>query len=354
MPCPLRISRCRYVGGTVRRITYERFGEPSDVLQVHEVPDLQQPGPNEVLIRVAVRPMHPGDLAGVRGRYTSDSGPSEPATPGLEGMGTIQALGSGINADSGLAVGGRVAFFPVPGAWADQVVAPGSFVVPVPDSVSDAVASQVLVKPITAALLMRAAEDAGLSAGGVLVQTAAGSGVGRLLTAMAISRGYSTISVVRSAASAASLRTSADVPVVSTDMDNWADKVREAAGSRHVQVACDPIGGAMSVTLTQLLADGGSLLTYGGLAQGEPMGLDAMALTSRGLTVRGVTIGRWLTDTSAALRKQDIGTALRLAQEQPDVFGIAGQYDLAQVAEAVRVAERRGKVGTVLLTSQHA
>ncbi|MFF8479221.1 zinc-binding dehydrogenase [Streptomyces sp. NPDC015414] len=339
----------------MRSVVHEEYGEPSDVLDVRNFPDLQLPGPGEVLIRVSARPVHPGDLAGVRGRYAGGQRLVAPATPGLEGMGTIQALGSVLAAKADLAVGGRVAFFPAPGAWADQVVVPAQFVVPVPDGVPDGVASQLLVKPITAAMLLRAAERAGLGDGdGVLLHTAAGSGVGRLLTALAQSRGYASVSVVRSAAGAAALQQKLDVPVVSTDEADWVARVREAVGVRRVQVICDPIGGAMSRQLTELLADGGSLLTYGGLAEGESMALDAMTLTSRGLTVRGVTIGRWLTDTPAAVREQDIAQALQLALERPELFSVAVQYDLAEVKEAVRHMERPGKAGTVILTSSQA
>ncbi|WP_328891662.1 zinc-binding dehydrogenase [Streptomyces sp. NBC_00316] len=339
----------------MRSIVHDRFGEPSEVLRVTEVPDPAAPGPGEVLIRVTTRPVHPGDLAGIRGRYTTDHHLPAPVTPGMEGVGTVEALGDGIGADSGLTVGGRVAFFPVPGGWGERVVAPRQFVTPVPDTVTDVAASQLMVKPITAAMLLRAAEEAGLSAdSGLLVQTAAGSGVGRLVTAMALSRGFATVSVVRSATGAAVLRETFDVPVLSTDDNNWVARLREAAGSRPVQVAVDPIGGAISVELTGLLADGGTLLTYGGLAEGEPMGLDAMTLTSRGLTVRGVTIGRWLISASEALRGQDIDGALKLAQERPDLFDGAAEYDLAHVTDAVQHMERSGKTGTVLLSSPSA
>ncbi|MFD8809715.1 zinc-binding dehydrogenase [Streptomyces sp. NPDC059597] len=339
----------------MRSVVHEAFGEPSDVLEVRDVPDLRSPGPGEVLIRVSTRPVHPGDLAGVRGRYAGGHQLAEAATPGLEGAGTIEALGAGLATHADLAVGGRVAFFPAPGAWADQVIVPSQYVVSVPGTVPDAVASQLLIKPITAVMLLRAAEEAGLRSGnGVLLHTAAGSGVGRLLTALATSRGYGSVSVVRSAAGAAALRQEFDVPVVSTEESDWVARVRTAVGERPVQVICDPIGGAMSALLTDLLVDGGSLLAYGGLAEGEPMALDAMTLTSRALTVRGVTIGRWLTETPAAVREQDIAEATQLALERPELFGVAAQYDLAEVKDAVRYMERPGKAGTVLLTSSQA
>ncbi|MET8036830.1 zinc-binding dehydrogenase [Streptomyces sp. NPDC005345] len=335
----------------MRRVSYEHFGEPADVLRVEDAPDLQPPGAHEVLIRVATSPVHPGDLAGIRGRYDGGK-PAGPTVPGFEGVGTVQALGPGGVVESGLKVGQRVAFFPVQGAWAEQVVTPVQFAIPVPDAVSDAVASQLMINPITAAMLLREAENAALTVdNGVLLLTAAGSGVARLLAAMATARGYATISVVRSAEGAARLRPVSDGPVVSSDDTDWVAKVRDAAEGRQIRVACDPIGGAMAASLAGLLADGGTLLAYGGLAANEPMGLDSMDVTSRGLSVRGVTIGRWLLNTTLQVRADDISAALQLAQERPDLFAASATYDLGRIADAVKEAERSGKTGTVLLTS---
>jgi hypothetical protein len=48
-----------------------------------------------------------------------------------------------------------------------------------------------------------------------------------------------------------------DVPVVSTDSEDWRSQLHEALGGRALQV----VGGALAVELTGLLADGGTLLT---------------------------------------------------------------------------------------------
>jgi hypothetical protein len=53
----------------MRSIIYHRYGEPAEVLQVTEAPDLPVPGKGEVLIRATSRPVHPGELIGVRGLY---------------------------------------------------------------------------------------------------------------------------------------------------------------------------------------------------------------------------------------------------------------------------------------------
>jgi NADPH:quinone reductase-like Zn-dependent oxidoreductase len=79
-------------------------------------------------VRVPVRPVHPGDLMGVVG----DGYPvvlEAPRYPGLEGMGVVEALGSGV---TGPPTGTRVTFFPAPGALAEYVTASARSVAPCP------------------------------------------------------------------------------------------------------------------------------------------------------------------------------------------------------------------------------
>src|SRR5579864_2805424 len=107
----------------MRSIIYENYGEPSKVLQLRDVPDLPAPAAGEVLIRVHARPVHPGDLIGVRGRYrapgnTADVAPGG-ARPGFEGAGVIEQVG---HESKELKPGMRVAFFPAKWAWGEYVI----------------------------------------------------------------------------------------------------------------------------------------------------------------------------------------------------------------------------------------
>ncbi len=104
--------------------------------------DVRDPGPGELLIRVFVRPVHPGDIAGI---FRPGAGATpEALVPGLEGMGVVAASGEGV---TGWRDGARVAFFPVQGAWSDLVVAPAELCAPLPDGVTDAVGSLALINP---------------------------------------------------------------------------------------------------------------------------------------------------------------------------------------------------------------
>jgi NADPH:quinone reductase-like Zn-dependent oxidoreductase len=185
----------------------------------------------------------------------------------------------------------------------------------------------------------------------VFVNSAAGSAVARLVTTIALRRGLRPINIVRSKDGAATLKARfPNVPTITTEDRDWRDRLIAEAGARRPRVALDPVGGSLGSEIVDLLDVGGTLLLYGDLA-GSPMRLQALSLVSRRLAVRGVSIGQWAARTSEDDRRRDIAAAVDLARTAANQFEIAAEYDLSQITEAVRHAERPGKFGTVLLTS---
>ena len=71
---------------TMQAIVFDRAGEPGDVLRLVEraVPE---PVGDQVLVKVAARPIHPADLAFIRGQYRVR--PQFPQSAGLEGAGVV-------------------------------------------------------------------------------------------------------------------------------------------------------------------------------------------------------------------------------------------------------------------------
>ena len=136
---------------------------------------------------------------------------------------------------------------PYAGAWRQVANVDAANVVPVPDSVPDEVAAQMLCNPITAVMLRRAAQQHfAVGYDGVVLNNAAASSVGRLFTAVAEHHQIATIEhrAQRGARRNSYGTASPTVPAVSTADPNWVEQVRTAAGSRPIPVALDPVGGA--------------------------------------------------------------------------------------------------------------
>jgi NADPH:quinone reductase-like Zn-dependent oxidoreductase len=332
----------------VRAPVFRDHGVPAEVLELASLPDPGPPAPDQVLIRVLVRPIHPGDLVGVRGQSgaRATGRPTRPITPGVEGMGIVEATGS---PGQGPPLGARVAFFPAPGAWAEFVLAPAEFVVEIPDDVSDTTAALMLVNPLTLAMLMRAVEDALRDGRRTVVQTAAGSSIGTLVNAAAHRHGLRLINLVRDPAGAQRLRARfSQTPVVTTSDQDWPDQVRAAADG-DVPVVLDAVGGELTADLVALLADGGTLISYGQLGTASTA-LEALPLTRRELTLRSVSVGRWAL-LPPEQRAEDLAFATQLARTRPELLAVDATYDLDDLAAALDHVARPGKDGTVLLTN---
>lgn len=333
----------------MRTALYTSHGKPEQVLQVGEVDAPASPGPCEVLVRVLLRPVHHGDLLNISGRYRPGAAvPPGGARPGLEGFGIVEQAGECVH----LKPGTRVAFFPGAGAWGEKTLVPAEYVTEIPDEVSDEAAAQLHVNPLTAALLLRAAEASGAKAGqDVVVLTAAGGAVARLTISLLLERGYDVIGLVRREAGVNELNmVFPDLPAISSEREGWQQKMIAAAAGQPIGVVLDPVGGETAGAMAQLLGQGGNLIVYGNLS-GAPVSVPGLLFPTRDLHISGVTVGRWAA-LPAEVRKADIQLALELAEQKADLFPVEATYDLADIGKAVAHAEAPGRAGMVLLASR--
>jgi NADPH:quinone reductase-like Zn-dependent oxidoreductase len=324
-------------------VTYRRPGDPAAILEVADIGEPPPPGLGQLRVKVSAFPIHPGDLMAISALQTG----GQEQIAGIEATGVVTEVGAGV---TGFSRGTRVTFFPHQGAWCQVVNVDASIAVPVPDSVPDEVAAQMLCNPITALMLRRAAQQHfGVGFDGVVLNNAAASSVGRLFTAIAEHHRIATVSIVRSEQRARQLRDRfPTVPVVSTADPGWVEQAHSAAAGRPMPIALDPVGGAMAGDLLSALSPGGTLIIYGALAQ-EPIPLHATTLLHSALVIRGLTINRWLTAESPEQRASDVASAVMITTGLPQHFDVAAVYPLDRIADAVRHVSQPGKVGTVVV-----
>ena len=73
----------------MKALIFRETGEPKSVLKLAEIPTPPL-APGEALVRVLMTPIHPSDLHMLRGRYGYQ--PELPASPGIEGVGIVEAV----------------------------------------------------------------------------------------------------------------------------------------------------------------------------------------------------------------------------------------------------------------------
>lgn len=324
----------------MQSVRFHEFGNPADVLRVEDVAQ-PEPGTNQVLVRLRARSINPSDLLMVRGIYGAL--PALPATPGLEGMGEVAAVGEGVK---NLRPGQRVIPLGVAGTWQEYIVAEEKQLIPVPDSVSDHTAAQFVVNPLTAWIMT--VEELALKPGEWLLQTAAGSTLGRVVLQIARLRGFKTINVVRRREQAEELRALGADELISTDDEEIVERVKEITGKAGLTKAIDAVGGETGGAIVRALGRGGVMLVYGLLSM-KPMEIDSGRMIFTTSTIRGFWLGEWM--RSAAPERQQAVTAelLRLMATNEIVPPVEAEYTLADVLTAVEHAERKGRSGKVLL-----
>jgi putative PIG3 family NAD(P)H quinone oxidoreductase len=112
----------------MRAVIAQGTGGP-EVLSVAEVPDVE-PGPGEVLVRVAAAGLNRADLLQRQGFYPPPPGASD--VIGMECSGTVAALGEDV---TGWEVGDEVCALLAGGGYAELVAVPAGQLMPVPDGV---------------------------------------------------------------------------------------------------------------------------------------------------------------------------------------------------------------------------
>src|SRR6201982_559604 len=128
----------------MKALIFREAGEPKSVLKLEEIsPPLLPAG--EALVRVLLSPINASDLHMVHGRYGYQ--PELPASPGIEGVGVVEAGGPGVQAPM---VGARVVFVDTWNTWRERIVCSVDKLVLVPDGLHDAAAATSYINPLTA------------------------------------------------------------------------------------------------------------------------------------------------------------------------------------------------------------
>src|SRR5215831_16790569 len=332
----------------MKALVFRQTGEPKSVLQLAEIPTPQL-APGEALVRMLLSPIHPSDLHMLRGRYGYQ--PELPASPGIEGVGIVEALGPRVQ---GPPVGTRVVFVHIWQTWREQIVCPVDRLVPVPNSLDDPAAATCCTNPLTAWALTKSSHN--LKEGDWLLQTAAASSVGKFVLQLAQQYRFKTINVIRRREQETIIRSLGGNEVICTDDEDLGARLQELNAGKGVERAIDCVAGELGAEIARNLAPAGTMLVYGALSshrQTDPakfiMPLFAPRLIYSTATVRGWWLPRWvsfqpLAEVRAAT--SDLLTMLSNGALKPPA---TVRYSLKDFQDAVRLADGEAGQEKVLL-----
>jgi NADPH2:quinone reductase len=319
-------------------IRIHEHGGP-EVLRWEEVP-MPSPGPGEALVKHAACGLNYIDVYFRTGLYKP---PALPATIGMEGAGTVEALGEGV---TDLKVGDRVAYATAPiGAYAEFRTIKADRLVKLPDSISFDTAAAMMLQGMTAEyLLLRTFK---VQPGQTILIHAAAGGVGLIMCQWAKHLGCTVIGTVSTDEKAALAKAhGCDHPIVYTREDFQA-KVKEITGGKMLPVVYDSVGRDTFMKSLDCLAPYGMLVVFGNASGPVPPFELGMLAAKGSLYVTRPTLA-----TYTAKREELAGSAAALfdvVSKGAVKIEVNQRFPLKDAAEAHRALEGRRTTGSTLL-----
>ena len=313
-------------------------GGPEVLAQVER--NVPQPGPGEVVIRVASAGVNRPDILQRNGMPLP---PGVTDILGLEVSGTVAALGVGVDA---LAPGAPVMALLHGGGYAEYCVARAELCLPVPENLPLAQAAGV---PEAAFTVWHNLFELGrLQPGETVLIHGAASGVGTFAIQCAQACGARVVATAGGAEKVAALRQLGVWRAIDRHSEDFVAVILEETQGHGVDVVLDNVGGDYVARNLSVLASGGRHVSLS-FMQGAKIELDLQQVMRKGLILTSSTL-RPKSDAEKARLAQCISKHLLPLIAAGKIAPVVYQtVPLAKAADAHRILEANANIGKVLL-----
>ncbi|MCY4589527.1 MAG: NADPH:quinone oxidoreductase family protein [Alphaproteobacteria bacterium] len=325
----------------MKAVICSRLGGPEN-LEVREI-DPPVPEPEEVLVRVRAAGVNFADTLQIAGTYQNRLAP--PFVPGMEVAGEVLEIGSAVTRP--LRIGQRVmAYMRGGGAFAEQAVVRGDWLVPVPDAMDDVIAAGFPTVYGTSGFALK--ERGALQPGETLLVLGAAGGVG--LTAVELGRcmGATVIAAAGGPAKCAVAREHGAHHTIDYLTESIRDRVRVLTDGAGADVVYDPVGGDAFDQALRAVAWHARMLVIG-FASGRIQQVPANIVLVKNISVIGVVYG--------AETERDPAHGSSFVSEAADLFvqgrispRVGRALPLEQAGQALEALLARSIAGKVVLT----
>ena len=303
---------------------------------------LPEPGPGEVLIRVAAAGVNRPDVLQRMGGYPPPPGASD--IPGLEVAGTIAALGDEV---SGLSVGDAVTALVTGGGYAQYCAAPAVQCLPVPKDYDMGRAAALPETFFT--VWVNVFQRSALKPGEAFLVHGGTSGIGTTAIQLAKALGSR---VFATAGSPEKVKACEDLGAergINYREEDFVAVVKEATGGKGVDVILDMVGGDYIQRDLKALAPDGRL-SFIAFLGGPKAEVNFTTVMLKRLTITGSTLRARSVDFKARVAaelKEQVWPLLDSGQVAPVM---AAGFPLEEASKAHALMESSSHIGKIVLT----
>ena len=305
---------------------------------------MPEPGPGDLLIRVAAAGVNRPDIMQRQGRYAPPPGASD--IPGLEVAGTVAAVGLHVSA---WAVGDPVCALVAGGGYAEYCAAPAPQSLPIPaglDLMHAAALPEVMFTVWTNVF-----ERGRLVAGESILIHGGTSGIGTAAIQLARARGarvFATAGTDDKCAACEALGAERGINYRDSD---FVAAVKELTADRGVDVVLDMVGGDYLQRNIDVLAMDGRLVQIAQLG-GYRSTINTIPILQRRLTITGSTLRSRSVEEKGRIARAVQQHVWPLIESGAVRVLIHASFPLADAAEAHRVMESSTHIGKLVLLVQ--
>ncbi|OZI24690.1 NAD(P)H-quinone oxidoreductase [Bordetella genomosp. 7] len=324
----------------MRAIEISQPGGP-EVLVPAERP-MPEPGPGEVLIKVAAAGINRPDVFQRKGNYAPPPGASD--LPGLEVAGEIVG---GDAAAAGFAVGDKVCALVAGGGYAEYCVAPAVQCLPIPRGLTEIEAAGL---PETYFTVWSNVFDRGaLQAGETLLVHGGASGIGTTAIQLARAMGHTVYATVGSDERARAVEALGATRGINYNTQDFVQEVRDATGGAGVNVILDMVAGEYINRNLKCLADDGRIVIIA-LLGGARAEVDGNQILRRRLTITGSTLRPRPVEFKGAIARSLRKHAWPLLEAGSIKPVVHATFPLEQASAAHAMMEAGENIGKIILT----
>jgi len=323
---------------TMLAMGFDAPGGP-EVLRAERLP-LPQPGPGEVLVRVAHAGVNRPDVLQREGGYPPPRGASP--IPGLEIAGEVVALGEGVVGD----LGGKVCALVAGGGYAEYCLARADHCLPVPEglSLAEAAALPETMFTVWHNVFQRGAAQAGET----LLVHGGTSGIGTMAIMLAKAFGLTVIVTCGSQEKCDAARTIGADHAIDYKTQDFVEEVAAITGGKGVDVVLDMVSGSYVPRNLKCLAEDGRHVTIAVLG-GAKAELNMAVIMMRRFTLTGSTL-RARSDAFKASLTAEIAERVWPLVAAGNLRPVMDtQFPLTRAGDAHRRMEKGEHIGKIVL-----
>jgi NADPH2:quinone reductase len=317
----------------VKAVLCKQHGPPESLV-VEDVPS-PVAGPGEAVISVKAASVNFPDVLIIQNKYQVK--PPLPFSPGSELSGIVKEVGEGVTR---VKPGDKVIGFTGYGAFAEEVKADASRMIPMPDGMDFTTAAAFILTYGTSDHALQ--DRGGLKPGETLLVLGAAGGVGIAAIEVGKALGARVIACASTEDKLAVCREHGADETINYTSEDLRERIKEMTGGKGVDVVYDAVGGPYSEPALRSLAWRGRLLVVG-FAAGEIPKIPINLTLLKGCSIVGVYWGDYTRREPARFhdRVQQLGRWFQEGKLRPHVSEV---LPLDRAPEAIaRMASRAVK-----------